>query len=186
MVHRPSGRARSAGAAIVMLLLASCTTQRGTTPRPDPVEPAAASHQAPAPAPSQDAAGDSARVRALEGVGIPPEGARRACELAARVRLDADSVALRFTAAFMKLGIMPIRLSLPSVDGVTAGPVDVTTPAPARISARATTEMRNDSTAYSVEVRVGPTGQGWARGDSAVAVADAGELCRRVVGLAFP
>lgn len=109
-----------------------------------------------------------------------------ACSLDARVRLDADSVALRFTAAFLKLGILPIRLSLPSVDGVAAGPVEVVSPAPARISARASTGLHADSTAYRVQVQVGPPQGGWAADDSTAATAHAVSLCARVVRLAFP
>lgn len=139
------------------------------------------------PAPASPAAGPAeAAPRSVESVHVPDPGSGVACATSGRVALDADSVALRFTAAFLKAGILPIRLSLPSVDGVSAGPVDVAVPVAARISARAATEVRNDSTAYRVEVRVGPTRQGWAAGDSAVATAHASGICRQVVEAALP
>lgn len=191
-MHESQSGTYLAGAVIAALVLASCTQPPPSVPRPEPPPPAASPAPMPERAPGtsqalpRDAARDSARLRALDGVGIPPAGARRACELAGRVRLDADSVGLRFTAGFMKVGILPIRLSLPSVDGVAAGPADVDTPAPSRISARARTVMRGDSTAYRVEVLVAPPRQGWTAGDSAAATAYAAGLCTRVEGLAFP
>jgi hypothetical protein len=194
MTHSQPGRTWLAGAATAALVvLASCAQQPATASRPEPAPPAATPGATPAgAAPAmphatpRDPARDSARLRALDGVGIPAPGAHVACAVAGRVRLDADSVALRFTAAFLKAGILPIRLSLPSVDGVAAGPVEVDIPAPARISARASTGAHGDSTAYRVEIRVAPLQQRWAAGDSTIATAHAAELCARAVGLAFP
>lgn len=116
----------------------------------------------------------------------PDPRAAVACASTGRSALNADSVALRFVGAFLSVAVLPIRLSLPTSGIVHAGPVDVTTPAPSRISARTSTQPVDDGTAYRLEVRVAPPAKGWAPADSTVARDYAATLCARLQGAAFP
>ena len=166
--------------ALVAIFLAaavatSCAPATSPVPPPAPVPPAPSDS-----APSSDA------VPAPRPAPVPEPGSAVACRASGFTAFNADSVALRFVGAFMNVRVLPIRLSLPSSGAVDAGPVDLTVPAAARISARTTTEAREDGTAYQLEVRVAPPVQGWTAADSGVARNHAAGLCDRLKGLALP
>ncbi|MBA3889670.1 MAG: hypothetical protein H0X64_03995 [Gemmatimonadaceae bacterium] len=136
--------------------------------------------------PSPEAAPVEGRAQARESEpGLHPASVV-ACQVTGRTAVEADSVALRFVAAFLRVGVLPIRLTLPSTGGVQAGPVEVTTPVHSTLSARATTGSDGDHAAYRVEFRVAPVGSAWSSGDSAAAVRSAEPLCGRVGRLVFP
>lgn len=116
----------------------------------------------------------------------PEPGSAVACTSSGSTAFNADSVALRFVGAFMNVRLLPIRLSLPSAGAVDAGPADVTVPTPSRISARMTTQAREDGTAYQLEVRVAPPVQGWTAAGEAAGRDHAAGLCDRLKRLALP
>ena len=165
-------------ATTLMIIAGSASCARPPSPQPLPLP------QPEQAAPREQASGD--RSPSPRAMAPPDPRAAVACASAGRTAFNADSVALRFVGAFLSLAVLPIRLSLPTSGIVHAGPVEVTTPAPARISVRATTQPVDEGTAYRVEVRVAPPAKGWAPADSALARDHAATLCTRLEGAAFP
>ena len=176
----PFAARRLLAATLVVITGAACA--RPPSPQALPLPQSPQPEQA---APREEAA-TRERSPSPRDMAPPDPRAAVACASAGRTALNADSVALRFVGAFLRVAVLPIRLSLPTSGIIHAGPADVTTPAPSRISVRATTESMDDGTAYRVEVRVAPPAKGWSPADSAVARDHAATLCTRLQGAAFP